>query len=75
MDSLIFELHIIFYFQLFLSANVRHRLPSKVTEQIRNNAKKRLDDRTKLPVSKTSFTRNKKIPRHVFVAYTLKYIT
>ena len=24
MDSLIFELQIIFYFQLFLSANVRH---------------------------------------------------
>ena len=26
MDSLIFELQIVFYFQLFLSANVRHRL-------------------------------------------------
>ena len=26
MDSLIFELQIIFYFQSFLSANVRHRL-------------------------------------------------
>ena len=25
MDSLIFELQIVFYFQLFLSANVRHR--------------------------------------------------
>ena len=24
MDSLIFELQIVFYFQLFLSANVRH---------------------------------------------------
>ena len=36
------------------------RLPPKVTEQIRNNAKKKLDDRAKLPVSKTSFKRNKK---------------
>ena len=27
MDSLIFELQIVFYFQLFLSANVRHRTP------------------------------------------------
>ena len=26
MDSLIFELQIVFYFQLFLSANVRHRV-------------------------------------------------
>ena len=26
MDSLIFELQIIFYFQLFLSANVRHKV-------------------------------------------------
>ena len=26
MDSLIFELQIVFYFQLFLSANVRHKL-------------------------------------------------
>ena len=25
MDSLIFELQVVFYFQLFLSANVRHR--------------------------------------------------
>ena len=25
MDSLIFELQIVFYFQLFLSANVRHK--------------------------------------------------
>ena len=25
MDSLIFDLQIVFYFQLFLSANVRHR--------------------------------------------------
>ena len=28
MDSLIFELQIVFYFQLFLSANVRHNLGS-----------------------------------------------
>ena len=27
MDSLIFELQIVFYFQLFLSANVRHTSP------------------------------------------------
>ena len=26
MDSLIFELQIVFYFQFFLSANVRHRI-------------------------------------------------
>ena len=26
MDSLIFELQIVFYFQLFLFANVRHKL-------------------------------------------------
>ena len=30
MDSLIFELQIVFYFQLFLSANVRHSSPSNV---------------------------------------------
>ena len=29
MDSLIFELQIVFYFQLFLSANVRHSVVSK----------------------------------------------
>ena len=29
MDSLIFELEIIFHFQLFLSANVRHMAPSR----------------------------------------------
>ena len=29
MDSLIFELQIVFYFQLFLSANVRHNLAAK----------------------------------------------
>ena len=28
MDSLIFELQIVFYFQLFLSANVRHTIAS-----------------------------------------------
>ena len=30
MDSLIFELQIVFYFQLFLSANVRHSLATTV---------------------------------------------
>ena len=29
MDSLIFELQIVFYFQLFLSANVRHTLGTR----------------------------------------------
>ena len=29
MDSLIFELQIVFYFQLFLSANVRHTRATK----------------------------------------------
>ena len=29
MDSLIFELQIVFYFQLFLSANVRHSFVAK----------------------------------------------
>ena len=29
MDSLIFELQIVFYFQLFLSANVRHSQKAK----------------------------------------------
>ena len=31
MDSLIFELQIVFYFQLFLSANVRHTVLSSFT--------------------------------------------
>ena len=31
MDSLIFELQIVFYFQLFLSANVRHILWTDIT--------------------------------------------
>ena len=31
MDSLIFELQIIFYFQFFLSANVRHSFLSSVS--------------------------------------------
>ena len=30
MDSLIFELQIVFYFQLFLSANVRHNIVKEV---------------------------------------------
>ena len=34
MDSLIFELQIIFYFQLFLSANVRHTCLSATLFQI-----------------------------------------
>ena len=29
MDSLIFELQIVFYFQLFLSANVRHSMEGR----------------------------------------------
>ena len=33
MDSLIFELQIVFYFQLFLSANVRHRKASKTVHE------------------------------------------
>ena len=34
MDSLIFELQIVFYFQLFLSANVRHKYkPPKIITQ------------------------------------------
>ena len=31
MDSLIFELQIVFYFQLFLSANVRHTTEGPVS--------------------------------------------
>ena len=31
MDSLIFELQIVFYFQLFLSANVRHTFQKALT--------------------------------------------
>ena len=35
MDSLIFELHIVFYFQLFLSANVCHtKLTIKTNDRI-----------------------------------------
>ena len=34
MDSLIFELQIVFYFQLFLSANVRHNLTPDVSGYI-----------------------------------------
>ena len=30
MDSLIFELQIVFYFQLFLSANVRHKIQKDI---------------------------------------------
>ena len=33
MDSLIFELQIVFYFQLFLSANVRHSSPIWASER------------------------------------------
>ena len=32
MDSLIFELQIVFYFQLFLSANVRHKNGKNATQ-------------------------------------------
>ena len=38
MDSLIFELQIVFYFQLFLSANVRHSSWVKLNHLSRNRA-------------------------------------
>ena len=34
MDSLIFELQIVFYFQLFLSANVRHNIMHEAGEYL-----------------------------------------
>ena len=42
MDSLIFELQIVFYFQLFLSANVRHKRGTSVlmlTDVVQNKKK------------------------------------
>ena len=41
MDSLIFELQIVFYFQLFLSANVRHTNGTIPKDCRRNNQAKR----------------------------------
>ena len=37
MDSLIFELQIVFYFQLFLSANVRHRLSERNSDLLKKS--------------------------------------
>ena len=34
MDSLIFELQIVFYFQLFLSVNVRHTSVSFISQSV-----------------------------------------
>ena len=53
MDSLIFELQIVFYFQLFLSANVRHNnLPSILLEETLTC----IDTVFRRPLLKTTFS-------------------
>ena len=50
MDSLIFELQIVFYFQLFLSPNVRHRERARASAEREKEKHIRARRRTHLPI-------------------------